>query len=40
MAIKARPEFEVLAANQFPVGFNASPVNSGNSLILHSFAHL
>ena len=38
--IKAGPRFEVLAENQFPAGFNASPAISGNSLILRSFTHL
>lgn len=38
--IKAGPRFEVLAENQFPAGFNASPAIFGNSLILRSFTHL
>ena len=40
MVIKANPKFKMLAENQFPAGFNASPAISGNSLILRSFTHL
>lgn len=38
--IKAGPEFELLARNQFPAGFNASPAVAGDSLILRSFTHV
>lgn len=38
--LKAGPEFEILAENQFPAGFNASPAFAGDTLILRSFTHL
>ena len=38
--LKAGPEFEILAENHFPVGFNASPALAGDTLILRSFTHL
>jgi outer membrane protein assembly factor BamB len=38
--LRAGPEFEILAENQFPAGFNASPAFAGDSLILRSFTHL
>ena len=40
LVLRAGPEFEVLAENQFPAGFNASPAFAGDSLILRSFTHL
>ncbi len=38
--LKAGPEYELLAKNQFPAGFNASPAFAGDTLILRSFTHL
>ena len=38
--LKAGPEFEILAENHFPAGFNASPAFAGDTLILRSFTHL
>ncbi len=38
--LKAGPEFEILAENYFPAGFNASPAFAGDTLILRSFTHL
>jgi len=38
--LNAGPEFEILAENHFPAGFNASPAFSGDTLILRSFTDL
>lgn len=38
--LDATPEFNLLAENQFPEGFNASPAIAGDTLILRSFRYL
>jgi outer membrane protein assembly factor BamB len=38
--IAAKKEFELLADNKLPAGFNASPAVIGNDLILRTFTHL
>lgn len=40
LVIRAADECKILAENQFPAGFNASPAVIDDSLILRSFTHL
>lgn len=37
---KATKDFELLAANKFDAGFNASPAFTGNAMIVRTFTHL
>jgi outer membrane protein assembly factor BamB len=40
LVVAAEDEYRVVAENQFPAGFNASPAILGDSLILRTFTHL
>jgi outer membrane protein assembly factor BamB len=40
LVVAAEDDFRLVAENQFPAGFNASPAILGDSLILRTFTHL